>query len=39
MAPARRPLLERPSARPLAAVVFLGCVAALGYLERERLRH
>lgn len=33
----RRPFLDRPSARVLAAVVFLGCVAALGYLERQRL--
>jgi hypothetical protein len=37
MAPARRPFLDRPIARVLAAVVLLGCVAALGYLERERL--
>jgi hypothetical protein len=37
MAPARRPFLDRPIARVLAAVVLLGCVATLGYLERERL--
>jgi hypothetical protein len=38
MAPApRRPFLDRPIARVLAAVVFLGCIAALFYLERERL--
>jgi hypothetical protein len=37
MARARRPFLDRPVARVLAAVVFLGCVAALVYLERERL--
>ena len=33
----RRPFLDRPIARVLAAVVCLGCVAALVYLERERL--
>lgn len=33
----RRPFLDRPVARLLAAAVFLGCVAALVYLERERL--
>jgi hypothetical protein len=33
----RRPPLDRPMARVLAAVVFLACVAALVYLERERL--
>ena len=32
-----RPFLERPVARVLAAVVFLGCVATLVYLEREHL--
>lgn len=38
MAPApRRPFLDRPIARVLAAVVVLGCIAALVYLERERL--
>jgi hypothetical protein len=33
----RRPFLDRPIARMIAALVFLGCVAALVYLERERL--
>jgi hypothetical protein len=33
----RRSFLDRPIARVLAAVVFLGCVAALAYIERERL--
>jgi hypothetical protein len=33
----RRPFLDRPVARLIAALVFLGCVAALVYLERERL--
>lgn len=33
----RRPFPDRPAARVLAAVVFLGCVATLVYLERERL--
>jgi hypothetical protein len=33
----RRSILDRPLARALAAVVFLGCVAALVYVERERL--
>ena len=33
----RRPFVDRPIARVLAAVVFLGCVAALVYIERERL--
>jgi hypothetical protein len=33
----RRPFLDRPAARVLAAVVFLGCVAALVYLERAGL--
>ena len=37
MARARRPFLDRPIARMIAALVFLGCVAALVYLERERL--
>jgi hypothetical protein len=37
MARARRSVLDRPIARVLAALVFLGCVAALGYVERERL--
>jgi hypothetical protein len=37
MATARRPFLDRPSARVLAALVFLGCAAALVYVERERL--
>ena len=37
MARARRSFLDRPIARVLAALVFLGCVAALGYVERERL--
>jgi hypothetical protein len=32
-----RPFLNRPVARMLAAIVFLGCVAALVYLEREHL--
>jgi hypothetical protein len=36
MAEARRHFLDRPSARVVAAVVFLGCVAALAWLERER---
>jgi hypothetical protein len=37
MAPrARRHFLDRPIARLLAGAVLLGCVAALGYLERER---
>ena len=34
---ASRHFLDRPMARVLAAVVCLGCVAALAYLERERL--
>ena len=33
----RRPFLDRPLARAVAAVVFLGCVAAIVYIERERL--
>jgi hypothetical protein len=33
----RRPFLDRPIARVLAAVVFLGCGAALVYIERERI--
>jgi hypothetical protein len=33
----RRPFLDRPIARVIAAVVFLGCVASIGYLEREWL--
>lgn len=33
---AGRPFLDRPIARVLAAVVLLGCIAALVYLERER---
>jgi phage gp36-like protein len=33
----RRPFLDRPVARVLAALVFVGCAAALVYLERERL--
>jgi hypothetical protein len=33
---ARRPFLDRPIARVLAAVVLLGCIAALAWLERER---
>jgi hypothetical protein len=33
----RRPFLDRPVARLIAALVFLGCVAVLVYLERERL--
>jgi hypothetical protein len=37
MARARRPFLDRPAARLLAAAVFLGCIGALVYLERERL--
>jgi hypothetical protein len=37
MADGRRPFLDRPIARVCAAVVVLGCVAALVYLERERL--
>jgi hypothetical protein len=32
-----RPFLNRPVARMLAAIVFLGCVAALVYLERAHL--
>jgi hypothetical protein len=32
-----RPFLDRPIARVLAGVVFLACVGALVYLERERL--
>jgi len=35
----RRPFLDRPVARVLAAVVFVGCVAALVYLERADLWH
>jgi hypothetical protein len=31
----RRSFLDRPIARVLAAAVFLGCVAALVYLERS----
>jgi len=38
VAPApRRNVLDRPIARVVAAVVCLGCVAALAWLERERL--
>ena len=33
----RRSVLDRPLARVIAAAVFLGCAAALVYLERERL--
>lgn len=33
----RRSVLDRPLARALAAVVFLGCVAALVYVEREHM--
>ena len=33
----RRSFLDRPIARVLAGIVFLGCVAALVYIERERL--
>jgi hypothetical protein len=33
----RRPFLDRPVARVLAALVFVGCLAALLYLERGRL--
>jgi hypothetical protein len=36
---ARGSFLDRPIARVLAALVFLGCLAALVYLERERLWH
>jgi hypothetical protein len=36
MAQPRRHFLDRPSARVLAGVVGLGCVAALAWLERER---
>jgi hypothetical protein len=36
MAQPRRHFLDRPSARVLAGVVCLGCVAALAWLERER---
>jgi hypothetical protein len=35
----RRPFLDRPVARVLAALVFVGCLAALLYLERGRLWH
>jgi hypothetical protein len=37
MADGRRPFLDGAIARVCAAVVALGCVAALVYLERERL--
>jgi hypothetical protein len=37
MAGARESFLDRPIARVLAAIVFVGCLAALAYLERERL--
>jgi hypothetical protein len=33
----RRSFLDRPITRVLGAVVFLGCLAGLVYLERERL--
>jgi hypothetical protein len=33
----RRSFLDRPLARAFAAVVLLGCVTALVYIERERL--
>lgn len=33
----RGSFLDRPIARVLAGLVFLGCLAALGYVERERL--
>lgn len=39
MARTRRPFLDRPIARVLAALVFVGCLAALAWLERERLWH
>ena len=35
----RPPVLDRPVARGLAVLVFLGCVVALVYIERERLWH
>jgi hypothetical protein len=35
----RRPFLDRPVARVLAALVFVGCLAALLYLERGRVWH
>jgi hypothetical protein len=37
MARARVSFLDGPIARVLAGLVFLGCLAALVYLERERL--
>jgi hypothetical protein len=39
MARTRRHFLDRPIARVLAAVVFVGCLAALAWLERGRLWH
>jgi hypothetical protein len=33
----RRHFLDRPAARVLAAAVCLGCVAALAWIERERI--
>jgi hypothetical protein len=36
-AEARPAFLDRPLARGLAALVFLGCLAALAWLERARL--
>jgi hypothetical protein len=33
----RRPFLDRPVARGLAVLVFLGCVGAIVWLERGRL--
>ena len=37
MARMRRHFLDRPAARVLAAAVCLGCVAALAWLERDRI--
>ena len=37
MARAQRHFLDRPTARALAGLVFIGCIAALAYLERDRL--
>ncbi|HSA83087.1 MAG TPA: hypothetical protein VLE23_19875 [Geminicoccaceae bacterium] len=36
MAAPNRPFLDRPVARYLALLVLLACLAALGWLERER---
>jgi hypothetical protein len=36
MTPPSRSVLDRPAARGIAALVFVGCVAFLAWLERDR---